>query len=86
MSLQDRNGNALLQTRRHPHYRDDADHLHPNGPDLDARSTAAIFRRPRGLCISYPCREELDTIMANVPQNGTGGDRRHRWRTDTRIG
>jgi malate dehydrogenase (oxaloacetate-decarboxylating) len=26
---------------------------------------------PGGLYISYPCREELDTIMANVPQHGT---------------
>jgi malate dehydrogenase (oxaloacetate-decarboxylating) len=70
MSLQDRN-ETLFYRLVGTHITEMMPIIYTPTVGLGCQVYSHIFRRPRGLYISYPCREELDTIMANVPQHGT---------------
>lgn len=70
MSLQDRN-ETLFYRLVGTHITEMMPIIYTPTVGLGCQVYSHIFRRPRGLYISYPCRDELDTIMANVPQHGT---------------
>ena len=70
MSLQDRN-ETLFYRLVGTHITEMMPIIYTPTVGLGCQVYSHIFRRPRGLYISYTCREELDTIMANVPQHGT---------------
>jgi len=70
MSLQDRN-ETLFYRLVGTHITEMMPIIYTPTVGLGCQVYSHIFRRPRGLYISYPFREELDTIMANVPQHGT---------------
>lgn len=72
MSLQDRNETAF--------YRLVSDHLTEMMPIIytpvvgeACQNYSKIYRRPRGLYVSYPQRHELDAVLANVPDAILGG-------------
>ena len=64
--LQDTQRDAILPPAARPPRRDDADHLYADsGPGLRAVQPH-LSRRPRGLFIAYPERDDIDAILENA--------------------
>lgn len=66
-SLQDRN-EVLFYRLLSDHIREMSPIIYTPVVGLACQNYSHIYRRPRGLYVSYPTRDDMDTLMQNVPQ------------------
>lgn len=65
-SLQDRN-EVLFYRLLYDHIREMSPIMYTPVVGLACQNYSHMYRRPRGLYVSYPYRDEMDTLLQNVP-------------------
>src|SRR5438045_5594868 len=68
ISLQDRN-ETLFYRLLQEHITEMMPIIYTPTVGLGCQQYSRIFRRPRGLYLSYPYQDEIDTILGNAPTN-----------------